>query len=252
MTFGRIGVALDVPDPFLLSSAMRFLGLVLAFVVFASAAAAKMPLPTFAEKDPYPAVRARLLAQGYAPLPNRGQNFSDCEDHSEMCLRFPELTGCIDNAGSDCGYLWKTPDGDYIMLIADSCCEHWVQPAKPLSEEDAKAILAPPSQEFPRISRKLRYSQVRSRLIALGYIPQRITSDVRKEACIYAYKAICRRYPELEDCGNKFCTFIYRRRSDDNLVVVRTRSEGFGFYEMYFPDPDAIHDELIRPPSTRR
>jgi hypothetical protein len=240
--------------------AMRTLWLALALTLFAAwQAAAKTPLPTFGEKTTYAEARAELIAKGFTPMRNGGQNWNDCEDHPDLCQQFPELTDCIDNAGSDCGFLWKTPDGDYVLLSAAGCCEHWIYGPETefygpryISAEDARATLAGPDPSLPRLSRKLRYPQTRRRLIALGYIPQRVSSDQRKEDCIYSYKAMCHRYAELESCGNAFCTFVFRRRSDDRLVIVRIRSEFYGFYDIYYPDPGALGDELIRPPRRPR
>jgi len=232
--------------------AMRTFWLVLALSLLAAwSATAKTPLPTFGDKATYPEVRARLITEGYTPLPNRGRNIGSCEDHPEFCRRFPELAGCTDNAGDDCSYLWKSPDGDFFVIWADSCCDQWVQAPKAINTDEAEAILSPPTHDLPHISRKLRYPAVRKRLLALGYEPQ-VVSRRPDWACAYTSKSMCKRYPELIDCGNALCDFVYRRPGDHRLVTVRTRNEGDGFYEIYLARPEAYSGVTIRRPKARR
>ncbi|MDB5418160.1 MAG: hypothetical protein JWP50_1579 [Phenylobacterium sp.] len=227
---------------------MRILWLALVLtLLIAWSAAARTELPTFPDRTTYTAARAQLVAEGYTPLPNAGRNRGDCEDHPALCRKFPELAGCIENAGSDCSYLWKAPDGDFLVIWADSCCNQWVDPPELIAADKAKAILSPPTGDLPHLSRKLGYPEVRKRLLVLGYVPQPIVSGRPEFTCFHSYKAMCRRYPELKECG-RFCDFVYRRRQDGRLVVVMTRSEGsFGFYDMYFPDPKELHSLIIRP-----
>jgi hypothetical protein len=225
---------------------MRLLSLALALAFLAAwPAAAKTPLPTFAEKTTYSEARAQLIAKGYAPMRNGGKNWNDCEDHPDLCRRFPELTNCIQNAPVDCAYLWKTPDEEYLVLWADSCCDQWVFSSnefygpKLIPPDEAREILSPPDPDLPRLSRKLLYPEVRRRLAKLGYLPQAIVAGRSEYACLYPYKALCRRYPEVEECA-KFCDFYYRRPRDGRWLIVRTDGErGYPFHEVRWATKDS-------------
>ena len=66
------------------------------------------PRPAITKGTPYPDARARLIRQGFDPVPiaKRGAAYT-CEDHPELCRAFPEVISCTQAGGQFCNYLYR-------------------------------------------------------------------------------------------------------------------------------------------------
>lgn len=180
---------------------IRILALLAAMLWDASVYAAPVanpPVTTFA------AARAKLIAEGYEPLPWRNARLDSCrgsgadrscifafERKADNTQKAIEVLGVGDLNGRRAGII---KEGH--LAIRDN------QPPSGLGT----------------------YPQARARLIAEGYQPLKFPHGALEYHC----NGICDRYPELEDCsgtGMSYCTFVFFRPADGRYRQIITAGE---------------------------
>jgi hypothetical protein len=174
---------------------MRILVLLAVMLWSASvhAAPTKGPDLTFAQ------ARAKLIAEGYKPLPWRNGKLENCRGRG---------------ADRSCLFAFERKSDDAQKVIETSG-------AGALNSRQAgiidKGYLTIRYNQPP--SGLGTYAQARARLIAEGYQPLKFPHGALEYHC----DGICDRYPELDDCsgtGMGYCTFVFFAR----LMVGTARS----------------------------
>ena len=156
------------------------------------------PALTFAQ------ARAKLIAEGYKPLPWRNGKLENCQG------------GGIDRP---CLFAFERKSDDMQKVIETS---------------GAGALNSRRAEIIDRGYQVIRYSQppsglgtypqARARLIAEGYQPLKFPHGELEYKC----NGICDRYPELDDCsgtGLGYCKFIFFRPSDGRYRRIITEGE---------------------------
>lgn len=178
--------------------AFVFLAILLSFSFPAMAVPAKEPGLTYA------AARAKVIAEGYRPLPWRNGKLEHCN---------------VVGAPGLCLFAFERPSDDTYKLIQ-------VQKKRGSNSREVEITdVGYRSIEQTQTPSGLgNYPQVRAKLIARGYKPLKFQHGELEYLC----QGICDRYPEMLHCfgtGMGRCSFIFFRPSDGRYRRVVTVGE---------------------------
>jgi hypothetical protein len=89
------------------------LGFAAISMLLLSLAAVAAEFPTLPKNVKYEVVRARLLKDGYTPVPQKG----GCDDYDNRCKRYPETEACSGTGMGYCKFIWHAPDNGIYEIV---------------------------------------------------------------------------------------------------------------------------------------
>lgn len=86
-----------------------------------------------------------------------------------------------------------------------------------------------PPAHAPRVRIGTPILEARRQLIAQGFLPIRILSEVGMPPECESVEGFCAVLPEMEACATDrpYCTFLYQRQADGSFWLVQTTGEAF-------------------------